>query len=281
MFTGYNLVIDKADKNIDFLQYTKKGEDHLKCQKAFFKEKIDEYIIDGISDGTRLERDWFPLIEADIFISHSHIDENLANGIAGWLNEKFGLRCFIDSCVWNYSDDLLEMINSEFSNKRKDQDGGYLYNYKNGNTASKHVNTMLSIALQKMIDKTEATILLNTDNSIEKYVNVYEKSTYSPWIYSEIVCTQIVRRKPLSEYRQVLKHAFENAQINKNKEYKAFYKVSLDHLNDLDIGNLMEWKRMYQDKKIEYPLDYLYAITNPIEMKNIAEYNDSHDILLE
>ncbi|NFT07197.1 hypothetical protein FDF26_08975 [Clostridium botulinum] len=280
MFTGYNLVVDKEDKNIDFLQYTKKGEDHLKSQKALFKEKIDEYIIDGISDGTKLERDWFPLIEANIFISHSHIDENLANGIAGWLNEKFGLRCFIDSCVWNYSDDLLEMINSEFSDKRKNQNGGYLYNYKKSNTASKHVNTMLSIALQKMIDKTEVTILLNTGNSIEKYDNVYEKATYSPWIYSEIVCTQIVRRRPLNEYRQVLKFAHENAQISNNEEYKSIYKVSLDHLNNLDITNFMKWKRMYQEKRIDYPLDYLYAITNPIEMKDIAEYNDSHDILL-
>lgn len=280
MFTGYNFIVNKEDKIIDFLQYTKKGEEHLKSQKAKFKKKIDEYIIDGISDGTKLEKDWFPLIEADIFISHSHIDENLANGIAGWLNENFGLRCFVDSCVWNYSDALLELINSKFSNKRKDQDGGYLYNHKKSNIASKHVNTMLSIALQKMIDKTEVTILLNTGNSIEKYNNVYEKSTYSPWIYSEIVCTQIVRRKPLIEYRQILKHAYEDAQISSDKAYNAIYEVSLDHLNDLDIKYLIMWKRMYQKKRIEFPLDYLYVITNPIEMKNIEEYNDSHDILL-
>lgn len=283
MFTGYNLKLDKVNNEIDFLQYTKQGEEHLKSQKAIFKDNIDKYIVNGISDGTKMEKDWFPSIEADIFISHSHIDEKLANGIAGWLNEKFGLKCFIDSCVWNYSDDLLEMINSKFSNKRLDQDGGYLYSYKKCNTASKHVNTMLSIALQKMIDKTEVTILLNTSNSIEKYNDVYENSTYSPWIYSEIICTQIVRRKPLNEYRQfqkILKFAHESAQMRNNDEYKSIYEVSLDHLNDLDSLDLMEWERRYQKKNIIYPLDYLYEITEPNEMKKIATYNDSFDILL-
>lgn len=38
MFTGYNLKLDKADNEIDFLQYTKKGEEHLKLQKALFKK---------------------------------------------------------------------------------------------------------------------------------------------------------------------------------------------------------------------------------------------------
>lgn len=284
MFTGYNLELNKEDNEIDFLQYTKKGEEHLKSQKAIFKRNIDEYIVNGISDGTKMEKDWFPSIEADIFISHSHIDEKLANGIAGWINEKFGLKCFIDSCVWNYSDDLLEMINKDFSDKESNGKGGYIYDHKKCNSASKHVNTMLSIALQKMIDKTEVTILLNTSNSIDKYNSVYQDATYSPWIYSEIVCTQIVRRKPLNEYRKfqqrTLKFAHESAQMSNNEEYRALYKVSLDHLSVVDTASLMEWEKKYQNKKIVYPLDYLYEITQPSEMKKIATYNDSYDILI-
>lgn len=63
-----------------------------------------------ILDGVAIQDDWFPEINADIFISHSHGDCDLANGIAGWMNEEFGLRCFIDSNVWGYTNDLLRIL---------------------------------------------------------------------------------------------------------------------------------------------------------------------------
>ena len=51
--------------------------------------------------------------------------------------------------------DLLEMINDEYSDKRNKPSGGCIYDHKKCNTASKHVDTMLTIALYKMIDKAE------------------------------------------------------------------------------------------------------------------------------
>lgn len=59
------------------------GETRLSEQKARVSEDIKKYIIDGIAVGTQIEKDWFPQMEADIFISHSHIDEELAKGLAG------------------------------------------------------------------------------------------------------------------------------------------------------------------------------------------------------
>ena len=269
MFAGFNLEITENSK-INFGLYKELGKNHLGNQKAEFKKKMEDYLVNGIVNGTQIEKDWFPLIEADIFISHSHADEALANGIAGWLNTQFGLKCFVDSCVWSYSDDLLEMINSSFSNKREDTNGGYLYDHQKCNTASKHVNIMLSVALQKMIDKTEATILLNTTNSISRYSNVYEDATYSPWIYSEIVCTQIVRRKPLSKYRKegvILEHASEGVQMRyDSNEFKAAYEITLDHLIALDENSLLMWENIVNSKEFCYPLDYLYRITNPDKM---------------
>ena len=283
MFTGYNLVVEDRYKSI-FEYYESRGRNHLADQKASFKEKIKDYIINGVGDGTKMESDWFPQIEADIFISHSHADEALATGIAGWLNSNFGLRCFIDSCVWNYCDDLLDKINAQFSDKRKDSNGGYLYDYKKCNVASKHVNTMLSVALQKMIDKTEMVLLLNTSNSVTSYENVYEEVTYSPWIYSEITCTQIVRKKPLSEYRKyesIIKHFFESGQMRHDEsEFKAVYEVSLSHLGKMSADTLLIWKEECKNKKNLYPLDYLYKITYPKEMKNIGEFKKRYDILI-
>ena len=275
MFTGYYLSTEQNNA-IDFSIYEERGRKHLQKQKDTFKTAISEYIINGIADGTKMEKDWFPMIEADIFISHSHIDEKLAHGIAGWLNTQFNLKCFIDSCVWNYSDDLLEMINSEYSDKRETSTGGYLYEHKKCNTASKHVNIMLSVALQKMIDKTEVTILLNTNNAIAKYENVYDKATYSPWIYSEIICTQIVRKKALKEYRieePILKHLYENAQSRGGMSgFQAAYEVSIAHLTELNSDMLLQWKKMYEGKRITYPLDYLYEISCPNEMRKLSEY---------
>lgn len=267
MVTGYNLHLDKNMS--EFQSYIKCGESHLSEQKAKISDCLQKYIINGIADGTRLGKDWFPEIEADIFISHSHADEKLAKGLAGWLHSTFGLNCFIDSCVWGYSDKLLENINAKYSDKQVKTEGGYIYNYEKCNTASKHVNTMLTIALYKMIDKTEVTFLLNTDNVISKYADVYQQATYSPWIYSEIICTEIVRKKPISQYRdkECLQHVFERKE-SENDGFAAAYEVSLEHLNELDLQCLFEWKKLYGEYKVKYPLDRLYKLTYE-EARNI------------
>lgn len=278
MFTGFNLDLSTKSgsyggESIDFSQYKEIGETHLNQQKSSCENTLRDYIINGIADGTKLQKDWFPQVDADIFISHSHKDIELAQGLAGWLNKTFNLKCFIDFNVWGYADKLLEEINSEFSNKRIDKDGGYLYSHERCNTAAKHVNTMLSIALQKMIDKTETTFVINTANSIDKYENVYEKSTYSPWIYTEIVSTELVRRKPLSEYRKqsIVKFSQEDAKSYNAHEYCAAYKVSLEHLKEININTLCDWKNKHINS-CEYALDKLYLITHPEEMKKLDEF---------
>lgn len=210
MFAGFNLKLGMDDfkqmignNQTMFNMYKELGEKHLKGKKAKYEEDIENYILKGtVADGTKLEDDWFPKINADIFISHSHRDKELVFALAGWLHKEFGVDCFIDSCVWGYIDKLLEKINDKFSDKKPKPDGGALYNHEKCNTASKHVNIMLCMALQKMIDKVEAVFVVNTPNSISGYEEVYKDSTFSPWIYSEIVCTQIVRNKDLLEYRK-------------------------------------------------------------------------------
>lgn len=278
MFAGFNLDLSDnsnshTGKIIDFDKYKDIGKNHLIQQKRSCEDALKDYIIDGTADGTKLQEDWFPQVNADIFISHSHKDIDLAQGLAGWLNKTFGLNCFIDSNVWGYADTLLEIINSEYSNKRKDKDGGYLYDYKKCNTASKHVNIMLSIALQKMIDKTEATFVLNTESCIKRYEDVYETSTYSPWIYTEIVSTELVRKKSLLEYRRKgIEFAQEDGKIyNTSDDYSAAYEVSLEHLKEISISTLYDWENRHIDS-CKYSLDKLYLITHPEEMKRLEEF---------
>ncbi len=268
MVTGYDLHVDMNTGK--FRDYEKIGESHLLAQKAKTTNCLQKYIIDGIADGTKLEKDWFPQIDADIFISHSHADEKLAKGLAGWLYDSFGLSCFIDSCVWGYADDLLDRINDNYSDRQSKPTGGCVYDHKKCNTASKHVNTLLTIAIHKMIDKAEVTFLLNTDNSISKYTEVYQQATYSPWIYSEIVCTEIVRKKKISEYRNkiYLEHCFEKSE-SRNDGFSAAYGISLEHLKRIDITDLWAWKNLYDRHNVKYPLDCLYKLTHEVETRNI------------
>lgn len=267
MVTGYNLRLDKNTSK--FQDYVELGENHLSEQKAKITKCLQNYIINGIADGTKLEKDWFPEIEADIFISHSHADEELAKGLAGWLKRTFELNCFIDSCVWGYSDKLLDKINNDYSDRQDKPTGGCIYDHKKCITASKHVDTMLTIALHKMIDKTEVTFLLNTDNAISKYAEVYQQATYSPWIYSEIVCTEIVRKKSISEYRN--KICLEQFSAKSNDGFAAAYEVSLEHLEEIDMQCLEEWKKSYEKRKVIYPLDSLYKLTHEDETRDIPD----------
>ena len=235
---------------------------------------MEAYVVDNIIDGTKVQNEWFPQIEADIFISHAHVDERQACALAGWIYDTFELTCFIDSNVWGYSSDLIEIMNAKFSNKRNDENGGYLYSHKSCNQVSAHVNMMLSVALQKMIDKAEAVILLNTDNSIEVSSGKKMNSTYSPWIYAEIMCTEIVRRKPLWVYRDVsqMYHGDSRESLCEQVEsnINISYKVQLEHLKTISESDLVNWSKEYKSKKkyYDYALDALYQLLFPNKVKH-------------
>ena len=173
MYAGFNLNVDQSSDQhpyIDFSKYQDIGKKHLATQKDHVKGKLKEFVFEGTSipDGNAIQKNWFPEVNADVFISHSHKDIDLAHGLAGWLNATFKLRCFIDSNVWGYADELLEEINSKYSNKREGESGNVLYDHQSCIAASKHVDTMLTIAIYQMIDRFECVFLLNTENYIEK-----------------------------------------------------------------------------------------------------------------
>lgn len=294
MFSGYNLKIKKCffkNKKKSFEEYIEIGEQHLNSRINDYKNDLNHYVHNGTINGSELQSNSFPTVDADIFISHSHKDKNLANALAGWLHEEFGLDVFIDSNVWGYSEELLEIINSKYSNKRRDTDRGYLYDHQACNIASQHVNIMLSIALQKMIDKVECIMLLNTDNSISVFNDDDKQfnSTYSPWLYSEIICTQIVRKKPLLYYRDYSKLCHANESVSEEYEscfsLEIAYTVSLLHLTELNASDLIEWSSKYNfyGYDYEYALDALYSFKHPEEYntaKLLAEkYNFDSDQL--
>lgn len=250
MFSGFNLTITLEFFGSDFEELS--TFNGLYNQEKAVKSSIHELIRRNILKASQISREWFPEVDVDVFISHSHADKDLANALAGWLNKNFNIKAFVDSHFWSYAGDLLEEINDKFSNKRDDPNGGILYSHKKCIKASEHVNILLNAALHKMIDRTEAVFFLNTKNSIEVFNNYDQEiySTYSPWIFSEILCTQLIRKKPLYEYRpkyRSFKHADSDELLLEKSDFVMPYEVSLDHLEEISENELNKWRHMDHD----------------------------------
>ena len=185
----------KNDKSI-YNRYLEKGKVIYK-DKEQIKNVLREFLnYEGELEANKIIEDWFRSGEYDIFLSHSHKDEELAIAIAGMLNEKFGLKVFIDSQVWGYIYDLQKEIDDEYC-KNEGEKNSYSYNKRNVSTS--HVHLMLSNALRKMIDSCDFFFFLDSQNSL-KYVNINsEDATFSPWINLEVEITNTIRIKKIKE----------------------------------------------------------------------------------
>lgn len=233
--------------------------------KKPIRDKIDDFVgIDGSLDGSAIQKEWFgDDIKADVFLSHSHKDEHLAINFAGFLYREYGLITFIDSCVWGYANDLLKKIDKEYCWKEKTN----TYDYDKRNFSTSHVHMMLSTALYKMIDKSECIIFLNTENSTTTTEDVIKDSTvqktYSPWIYSEINCINLIQKKDLERQieKKSMQHGlFENASLS----VKYDIDKELTNLTILDEDIFVAWR----DKNDQLmsretdALDNLYTLCN-------------------
>lgn len=252
MYKGFNLEIVFTQDEIDL--FYQKGKDLYSESKTVVSENLKEmFLTNGNLDGTRMQENWFPQIESDIFISHSHSDEKTAITLAGFLNSHFGLKCFIDSCIWGYSNNLLRLIDDKYCK----QPDGY-YNYSKRNFSTSHVHMMLSTALNMMIDKSECLFFLNTPNSVttKEVIN----KTESPWIYAEISMSKLIRKKHLSAYRRSGTQLFsKGGQVRLNESIE--YELDLEHLTDISRNEVFDWYSAYAHKEEKYPLDILYRQT--------------------
>lgn len=262
MFAGFNLQINEQDIMAPYFE--KEGAIIYYKQKNQIKKDLEDYMVNGNEISVpMLEKDWFPSLNVDVFISHSHKDESLAIAFAGFLNKIFGLNCFIDSCVWGCADDLLKSIDRKFCVSKRNDDGTIkTYDYEMRNKSTANVHIILNSALQKMIDKTECLMFLNTPNALlmDDLKNDINAATSSPWIYSELLFSRLAEKKKLSEYRTTI--LLEYAQHSDSLDFR--YDVSLDHLIDLDRTDILHmWTRCKNvnstnpDDRYKV-LDYLY-----------------------
>lgn len=264
MYTCFNLSVENGGLTELFENdedkrehYYQKGEQLFESYKMEVERILDKYVVaNDILDGKMIEDDWFPSVEADIFLSHSHRDEEFVIALSGWLHEKCNVKAFVDSGVWGYSDILLKKLDDEYCWNSRLQ----MYDYTKRNVTTSHVHMMLNNALAKMMDKTECLFFINTGNSTTRNERFWECYTYSPWLYSEIGLSQIIQRKSKEAHREksLLEHASEGYKNVYNLQ--ILHPLSLDHMKTISCDNLLNWARKLPDEKQQYPLDSLYKL---------------------
>ncbi|MBQ3510596.1 MAG: hypothetical protein IJA90_11350 [Peptococcaceae bacterium] len=264
MYTCFNLSVENGgltelfendESRRDY--YYQKGAQLFERDKTEVEGILDKYVVENdILDGKMIEDDWFPAVEADIFLSHSHRDEEFVIALSGWLYEECDVKAFVDSGVWGYSDILLKKLDDEYCWNSRSQ----MYNYTKRNVTTSHVHMMLNNALAKMMDKTECLFFINTGNSTTRDERFEECYTYSPWLYSEIGLSQIIQRKSKEAHREkfLLEHASEGYKNVYNLQ--ILHPLSLDHMKTISCDNLLNWARKLSDEKQQYPLDSLYKL---------------------
>lgn len=237
-----------------------------KSNKERVLEDLKEYVLsDGNTlDGDLIQKHLFPQKEFDIFLSHSHEDEDKVIKLAISL-EKRGFSVFVDSCLWGNVFQLLEAVDKEYCYNPC----GSTYNYKKRNHSTSHVYMMLNIALHRMIDKCEVFLFLGTPNSSSLKNNIKgQKSLRSSWLLSELAFTKLVHRRTmfkLEGYDSVVASSQENlAQDELNFIY--------DQPN-LDYEVNSEFLTKFLNKKCEKQVDLFKSLYAELEeIKNIRQY---------
>lgn len=249
MYTGFNLKIDKRKQDIlNRDEYISIGKDiKTDHERAIYQELEKVLCGSDILDGDFIQNLWFPQEifgnSNFIFLSHSHNDEALAMKIAGFLQKEFGVKSFIDSCVWLYSEKLNQKLNN--CNELED---GYCHNcicrdfIKN----ISYVHMMLASSLMAMIDKCECVFFLNTPSSMNK-----NDKTESPWIYYELNIADIVRKE--SKVKPLTEGVMEF--VRKSMEFTP----KLDRMTPINEDTLRMWRYNYAKVKgKEDPFETLY-----------------------
>lgn len=215
---------------------------------------LKKYIkANGHLDANQLQGEWFPDVPADIFISHSHADEKTALALAGFLKSEFDLNAFIDSTIWGNIKDLQELVDEPL----RFSPGGS-YNYYKRNQSAAYVHMLLSTALTKMMDNSEAVFFLSTDNSLKSQE---PNITESVWIYHELFTSQYLREKLPERYRNIQK-CFSGGILESriSDGFIMDFTVDLSDFKKLDSAKLNVWINLYSSNFVSYPLDILYSL---------------------
>lgn len=243
VLSKYSFEEDLKKNNTSIIRYKQEGELIKKNLRNSFESILEESIDgNGVISGEAFSEKWFASEKYDVFISYSHIDEDLALLVAGILKDLFGLKVFIDELFWGSADQLLRKIDDKYAKNKTNND----YNYTKRNFTTAHVHAMLATAIAKTIDNSEALFFLNTANSIYQInKDSVESKTLSPWIFEEIFFSSVIRTREWWEHRVV--RLDEDA--NFSESLKIAYKLPDKHLVEMSYNDLCEWSNLWGNKR--------------------------------
>lgn len=245
--------------------------------------KVEDYLLNGYNtlSASQIESSLFPSVEADVFISHSHKDENDVIRLALML-EDIGLNVFVDSCYWGYAGDLQKKIDDKFCQITGSSTS---YDYQSVLHTSANINNILTSALHGMIDKAELFLFFGTDNSVklsEEYSG--KRELKSPWISSELLFAERVRRTQ-RRTRPSLEGATMDEALSKSTEIRRSVEFIYDfpEMKSMSWINFKKWIADYENstkfnrnyKKLLglNHLDRLYKLMDVDEKPNkLAEF---------
>lgn len=244
MQQAINLKITERDlRNYENSKFSKMRVNEKTIFLEDYEKNIKDMIVDCITidntnnkcilNANKLKDFMYPNIDADIFLSHSHNDLELARKIANVIKYQTGKKVFIDSLVWENMYDLENHLNDKFSVINSDSNG-YIYNYNKTKYIASHVRMLLTTALGSIIRKTKYFVVLNTGRS---FIN--EAVTNSPWIYFEIFqATQYMKDTSKEALFESMEIEFD---YNVEDYIKHFKSVNLDCL----ISRLKNENKVY------------------------------------
>lgn len=194
----------------------------------------------GELSATKMMKDYFQDVDADVFICHSHNDKHIAENLAYFLHIKLGLRAFVDSMVWGSADSLLRKIDNEFCYN----EGKKTYSYEKRNLSTSYVHMMLCASLANMMDKCICFIFINSEQSL-KASSINTKSsheTFSPWIFFELSLFHKIQKIPLSQSELHKKANLVNENFSA-EHLKVTFPADLENLRSLDISTINQLSR--------------------------------------
>lgn len=237
---------DELNFNID-----KNDIDAFKAKNNTHFEGLERYLLNekNILNATEIQKHLFPEVEADIFLSHAHADEDKVISLAVCL-ESMGFNVFVDSCIWENAFTLLK----EIDNKHCKFKNSNTYSYDKRNYSTANIYMILNAALHHMIQKAELFIFLGTEQSltIEKSIESSEDKEFlkSPWIFSELTfVNQVVRhdnRAHLRPRKVTKSFSIEDAKVVALDESLKFHfnKPILDF--SLSTENFIYWYKNWE-----------------------------------
>ena len=239
MYRGFKITKETIEKILEHKEnYRKEYRREAEEMKKEIKSKLEKHLILGNKiDVEKLREEWFPTGKYDIFLSHSHGDIEEIEALAGYLVNKKGLKVFVDSFIWGYYHELLEDLNKTYNWNKSSK----TYDHSGAKWCCSNVTTILNSALQEVIDKSEVLFFYNTPNSItHDYKN--KNRTESPWIFSEIETSRIIRKNMPQRMEAICESAGRKYSDAYNmKKAKFSYWLDDNHLTKINKYQFNEW----------------------------------------